>query len=140
MGMSFLMPTSVDDLARRHAMMRVWAEYSGGMMGRIPDYLNASLMAMGAAASYFGANDPRHADNIRRYYEYVRDHDLCLTHTLINPQINRSRPASGQADPYLAAGIVRETDDALIIRGARMLATSAPLSEEIMVFPSTVLK
>jgi 4-hydroxyphenylacetate 3-monooxygenase len=139
-GMSFLMPTSVDDLARRHAMMRVWAEYSGGMMGRTPDYLNASVMAMGAAASYFGANDPRHADNIRRYYEYVRDHDLCLTHTLINPQINRSRPASGQADPYLAAGIVRETDDGLIIRGARMLATSAPLSEEIMVFPSTVLK
>jgi hypothetical protein len=28
MGMSFLMPTFVDDLARRHAMMRVWAELS----------------------------------------------------------------------------------------------------------------
>jgi 4-hydroxyphenylacetate 3-monooxygenase len=139
-GTSFLTPTSVDDLARRHAMMRVWAEYSGGMMGRTPDYLNASVMAMGAAASYFGANDPRHAGNIRRYYAYVRDNDLCLTHTLINPQINRSRPASGQADPYLAAGIVTETDGGLIIRGARMLATSAPLSEEIVVFPSTVLK
>jgi 4-hydroxyphenylacetate 3-monooxygenase len=139
-GMSFLLPTSVDDLARRHAMMRVWAEYSGGMMGRTPDYLNASVMAMGAAATYFGANDPRHADNITRYYQYVRDNDLCLTHTLINPQINRSRPASQQSDPFLAAGIVQETDEGLIVRGARMLATSAPLAEELVVFPSTVLK
>src|SRR5579871_2915237 len=62
-GMSFLVPRSREDLERRHAMMRRWAEYSGGMMGRSPDYLNASIMAMSAAADYFGANNPRHADN-----------------------------------------------------------------------------
>jgi 4-hydroxyphenylacetate 3-monooxygenase len=139
-GLSFLTPRTVDDLARKRAMMRQWALYSGGMLGRSPDYLNAMLMALDAAADYFAADDPRHGENVRRYYRHVRDHDLCLTHTLINPQINRSKPASGQADPYLAAGIVRESDEGLVIRGARMLATAAPLAEEIAVFPSTVLK
>src|SRR5947209_16902931 len=43
-GLSFLQPASTDDLARRRAMMRRWAQYSGGMMGRSPDYLNAMLM------------------------------------------------------------------------------------------------
>src|SRR2546423_8138999 len=123
--MSFLIHPSADDGARRHAMRGVWADYSGGMGGRPPDSLTAGVMAMGAAASYFGANDPRHANNIKRYYEYVRDKDLCLTHTLINPQINRSRPASQQADPYLAAGILQETDDGPVIPGAPRLATSA---------------
>lgn len=138
-GLSFLTPRSHDDLARVRRMMKRWADYSGGMMGRAPDYLNRALMAFGAAADYCAANDPRFGDNVRRYYEYVREKDLCLTHTLINPQANRAVGPSQQADPYLAAGIVRETDDGVLIRGARMLAT-LPVSDEIMVFPSTVLR
>ncbi|MGH7429756.1 MAG: 4-hydroxyphenylacetate 3-monooxygenase, oxygenase component, partial [Candidatus Methylomirabilaceae bacterium] len=138
-GLSFLTPRSHDDLARVRRMMKRWADYSGGMMGRAPDYLNRALMAFAAAADYCAANDPRFGDNVRRYYEYVRENDLCLTHTLINPQANRAVGPSKQADPYLAAGIVRETDDGVLIRGARMLAT-LPVSDEIMVFPSTVLR
>ncbi len=138
-GLSFLTPRSHDDLGRVRGMMKRWADYSGGMMGRAPDYLNRSLMAFAAAADYCAANDPRFGDNVRRYYEYVREHDLCLTHTLINPQANRAVGPSQQADPFLAAGIVRETDDGVLIRGARMLAT-LPVSDEIMVFPSTVLR
>src|SRR5438477_9373501 len=33
-GMSFLQPQSVDDVVRRGAAMRVWAEYSLGNLGR----------------------------------------------------------------------------------------------------------
>lgn len=138
-GLSFLTPRSHDDLARVRTMMKRWADYSGGMMGRTPDYLNRSLMAFAAAADYLAAIDPRFGENIRRYYEHVREHDLCLTHTLVNPQANRAVGPSKQAEPFLAAGIVRETDEGVVIRGARMLAT-LPVSDEIMVFPSTVLR
>ena len=139
-GMSFLQPQTTEDLRRRSNMMQIWARYSGGMMGRTPDYLSSSYMALNAASSYFAANRPEFAENIRRYYEYIRENDLCLTHTLINPQANRSVGAGEQADPFLAAGVVKETDAGLLIRGCRMLATLAPLSDEITVFPSTVLK
>ena len=44
-----------------------------------------------------------------------------------------------QADPYLAARVKEETDSGIVIRGCRMLAT-LPISDEIMVFPSTLLK
>jgi 4-hydroxyphenylacetate 3-monooxygenase len=139
-GMSFLTPTSTDDLARRSRMSLVWARQSGGMMGRAPDYMNSSFMALAGAASYFAANRPEFADHIRAYYERIRENDLCLTHTLINPQANRSVGASQQADPFLAAGVVREADGGLVIRGCRMLATLAPFADELAVFPSTVLK
>lgn len=138
-GLSFLTPRTRDDLARVRRMMKPWADYSGGMMGRSPDYLNRAVMAFATAADYCGEDDPRFAENIRRYYEHARERDLCLTHTLINPQANRSVGPSGQADPYLAAGIVKETDQGVLIRGARMLAT-LPIADEIMVFPSTLLR
>lgn len=139
-GMSFLTPKTREDLARRRTMMKAWADYSGGMLGRTPDYLNSAVMAMAGAAEFFAGNDPRHARNIRDYYEYIREHDLCLTHTLINPQANRAKTLGEQSDPFLAAGIYEENDQGLVIRGARMLATLAPFSDEIMVFPSTVLR
>ncbi|MBX5475979.1 MAG: 4-hydroxyphenylacetate 3-monooxygenase, oxygenase component [Clostridia bacterium] len=139
-GMSFLQPRTHEDLARRRRMIKRWSDASGGMLGRTPDYLNASLMAMAAAADYFREADPRFGDNIRNYYEYVREHDLCLTHTLINPQANRAAGPARQKDPYLTARVVKETDRGIVIRGARMLATLGPISDEIMVFPSTVLK
>src|SRR5439155_1006100 len=139
-GLSFITPRSLDDLQQRSRMMMHWARYSGGMIGRAPDYLNVSLMAMAAAADFFTQNDPRFADNVRNYYTYVRERDLCLTHTLVNPQANRALTASGHPSAEIAARIVRETDSGVVIRGARILATLGPLSDEIMVFPSTVLK
>lgn len=139
-GMSFLVPQTIEDLRRRSLMMQTWARYTGGMMGRTPDYLNSSFMALNAARSYFTANRPEFAENVRRYYEYIRENDLCLTHTLVNPQANRSVSTSEQADPFLAAGVVKETDAGLILRGCRLLATLAPLSEELVVFPGIANK
>ncbi|HXF83045.1 MAG TPA: 4-hydroxyphenylacetate 3-monooxygenase, oxygenase component [bacterium] len=138
-GLSFLIPHTREDLTRVRRMMKIWADYSGGMMGRTPDYLNRALMAFAAAADYCGENDPRFAQHLRAYYTLVRERDLCLTHTLINPQANRAVGPGGQADPHLAARLVSETDRGLIIRGARMLVT-LPLADELMVFPSTLLR
>jgi 4-hydroxyphenylacetate 3-monooxygenase len=138
-GLSFLMPRSQEDLVRVRRMMKHWADYSGGFMGRTPDYLNRALVGYASAAEYCAENDPRFGENIRRYYEYVRENDLCLTHTLINPQANRSVGPARQADPFLAARIVDENAKGFVVRGARMLAT-LPISDEIMVFPSTLLK
>jgi len=139
-GMSFLQPKTKEDLAKRTAMMKIWADYSFGLLGRTPDYLNSALMAMASAAEFFGKGNVNFAENIKRYYEYVRENDLCLTHTLINPQVNRSVTSPSKlSDPYIAARIVEKNSEGVVIRGARMLAT-LPLADEILVFPSTVLR
>ena len=138
-GASFLQPHTKEDLAKRTAMMKAWADYSGGIMGRTADYLNSSIMAMAAARDFFGKGERDFGSNIAGYYEYVRENDLVLTHTLINPQSNRSVGPSKQADPFIAARVVEKNSDGVVIRGARMLAT-LPIADEIMVFPSTVIR
>ena len=92
-----------------------------------------------AGAAFLGEDEPRFGENVQRYYEHMRENDLCLTHTLIPPQANRAVNSARQADPYLSARIKEENDAGIVIRGSRMLAT-LPISDELTVFPSTLLK
>jgi 4-hydroxyphenylacetate 3-monooxygenase len=136
-GLSFITPRSIQDLQRRRTMMTHWARASCGMMGRTPDFMNVNMMAMAAAGDYFAQNRPEFKDNIQRYYEYIREHDLVLTHTLVNLQRNRSplaMPLQDRTDVALA--VVRETDAGIVVRGPRVLATLGPLADEIAVYPA----
>jgi 4-hydroxyphenylacetate 3-monooxygenase len=136
---SFMIPKTHEELHSITVAMQVWEDYTHGMMGRVPDYINRAMTGYAAGAAFLAEADPRFGQNATRYHEYLRENDLCLTHTLIPPQANRAVSLAKQADPYLAARIKEETDAGIVIRGCRMLAT-LPISDEIMVFPSTVLK
>ena len=138
-GRSFMIPRTQAELMSVGGAMLRWSRHTFGMMGRSPDYINRAISAYAGGADFLGQADRRFGENARRYHEHIRENDLCLTHTLINPQANRSVGPARQADPFLAARVKEETDAGFVIKGARMLAT-LPISDEIMVFPSTLLK
>ena len=138
-GRSFNVPETKDDLRQRSEMHKIWADASLGHMGRSPDYMNVNVMAAGMAADYFNQVDERFGENIKNYFEFVRENDLALTHALTNPQIDKSKQANELDDPYIALGLVEETSEGILVRGARMLAT-LPISDEILIFPSTVIQ
>jgi 4-hydroxyphenylacetate 3-monooxygenase len=137
-GLSFIEPRSAADLVRRREMVKLWMDATCGMLGRSPDFMNVFLTGLASAADTFGDKDARFADNLRAYYAFVRDNDLCLTHTLVNPQVDRSKPVERQ-DKDLAAKIVKETSEGIVIRGARMVSTLAAYANELLVMPSTHL-
>ena len=133
-GRSFDMPRTKEALETRSKMMLNWARATCGMMGRSPDFMNVTFAAWGAAADFFGEKRPEFADHMRRYVEYLREHDVTLTHALINLQ--RSRNVSGMfnLEEGTALEVKRETDAGIVVRGARILATLGPLSDEIAVY------
>ena len=136
-GLSFIMPRNADDLKRRRKMMRNWAMFSCGMMGRTPDFLNVAVMSMAAAADYSGLNRPQFKQNILDYYEYIRENDIVMTHTLVNLQRSRSVGETPFDDrTEVALSVVDENADGIVVRGARVLATLGPLSDEIAVYPA----
>lgn len=139
-GLSFIAPKTIDDLIARREMITEWARFSGGMMGRSPDYLNAMVMAIGTANQWFAQGDPQFAENAKNYYEYCRENDVSLTHTLIHPQINRAKAQHEQKDANVALHLVEKTEDGIIVDGVRLLATQGGITDEILVFPSTVNK
>ncbi|HEY1796429.1 MAG TPA: 4-hydroxyphenylacetate 3-monooxygenase, oxygenase component [Stellaceae bacterium] len=133
-GLSFIEPKTVDDLLRRRAMVKTWMDATCGMFGRSPDFMNIMLTGLAAAGPVFG----KFEQNIRAYHTQVREADLAMTHTLLNPQVDRSRPVE-QQEKDVAAKIVRETDAGIVIRGARMVSTLCAYSDELLVMPSTFL-
>jgi len=133
-GRSFDMPATREALEARSKMMLNWARATCGMMGRSPDFMNVTFAAWGAAADYFGEKRPEFGQNMRRYVEYLRENDICLTHALINLQ--RSRNASGMfnLEEGTALEVKKETSAGIVVKGARILATLGPLSDEIAVY------
>ena len=132
---SFLIPYSREDLVKKRKHFKLRADHNFGFMGRSPDFMNQFVTGWHLMADRFARAGARFGENATRYYEYVRERDLFLTHMLINPQIDRSKTSAQQEDPYFHLGRVRETADGIVVRGAKMLGTMAPITEEVAVIP-----
>ena len=135
-GLSFIIPRSVEDLERRRKMITNWAWGGCGMMARTPDFMNVSITGWAGAADYFAQNRPEFRDNVLRYHEFIRENDVTLTHTLVNLQSRRSSSVVDTLDDQVALTVMRETDAGIVVRGSRILATLGPISDEIAVYPT----
>ncbi|MEH7417054.1 4-hydroxyphenylacetate 3-hydroxylase N-terminal domain-containing protein [Neobacillus drentensis] len=131
---AFLVPKSYQDLEARRQTFEEFAKTTYGLMGRTPDFLNVVVTSMASNSDFLDKYNPEWGKNIRRYYQYIRDHDLFLTHAIINPQNDRSKASHEQQDMYTHLGAVEETAEGLIVRGAKMLATLSPITDEVIVY------
>ena len=136
---SFKIPRSKQDLRDRGAAFAAWAEHTGGQLGRAPDYMNAAMVGVAAARHHWGQQDPQLGEHAQRILDHCRRNDVCLTHTFITPQIDRKTPL-GEQEPFLNAGVVRRASDRVIVRGARVLGTLAPFSDENVSFVLPIVK
>ncbi len=139
-AVSYQIPRSHDDLLRRRRAHEIVADHSHGMLGRTPDYVNVQVKSVRQRAEEFGANDPWLGENLIAYHEYIREHDLCLTHAFGHPQVNRAASLNEQPDPYIATGVVETNDKGVVIRGAKLLATLAPFADELFCPPYRPLR
>jgi 4-hydroxyphenylacetate 3-monooxygenase oxygenase component len=140
-NVTHVQPTSRHDLERRRIASKRIAEETAGLMGRTPDYLNYTFACFAARADVWARNgNERGARNLVEYQALMRDRDLALTHTLVNPQVDRSLPEAEQAAGEVALHKLGETSDGIVVRGARMLATLAPFSDELAVYPGSDLR
>ena len=95
---------------------------------------------MAAAASYFARGRSR----VRREHaapttKYISEHDLTLT-LADQPPAEPDRSGVFNLEEGTALKVVRETDAGIVVRGARILATLGPLSDEIAVYSPRVAR
>jgi len=140
-NVTHLIPRSREDLERRRRAVELTAALSGGTMGRTPDYLNVTFACFAGRSDVWARRgNEQGAKNIVAYQKLMRDHDLSTTHALMNPQVDRSKPEAEQAMGEVSLHKIGETDDAIIVRGARMLATLAPFADELTVYPGSDIR
>lgn len=132
-GAMWLIPRSAEDLGRRRAVHRFWAEGSYGLMGRTPDHVASVLTGFAGWRQLFDRGGRQYGDNVVRFHEKARDEDLYLAYAIVPPQIDRGTPAHQHPEAFLHPGVVRETDAGIVIRGAHSIATSATMADWLYV-------
>jgi 4-hydroxyphenylacetate 3-monooxygenase len=125
------LPTSYGELVERRTALEAWTELHYGFMGRSPDHVASCISGMYMGIDVFEQYDPARAGALRDYYKYARDNDLFLTYVIVNPQANQAKAAHEQEDKYLAVGIVDQDAEGITVRGAKMLATSGIMANEV---------
>jgi 4-hydroxyphenylacetate 3-monooxygenase oxygenase component len=140
-AVSHIIPRSQEDLERRRRAFELTAAATAGMMGRTPDYLNVTFACFAGRADVWARRgNEQGAANVVAYQKLMRDRDLSTTHTIINPQVDRSKPEAEQAAGEVALHKVGETSEGIVVRGARMLATLAPFADELTVYPGSDIR
>jgi 4-hydroxyphenylacetate 3-monooxygenase oxygenase component len=140
-NVSHVIPRSRADLERRRRSFELTAAATAGMMGRTPDYLNVTFACFaGAAAVWARRGNEQGAANVVAYHKLMRDRDLSTTHSIMNPQVDRTKPEAEQAAGEVALHKVGETERFITVRGARMLATLAPFADELSVYPGSDIR
>jgi 4-hydroxyphenylacetate 3-monooxygenase len=129
----FLIPRSRDDLRARREAIAAWARLTNGLVGRGPDHLGSVLAGLAAAPAVLARGRPAFGENVVRFYQRLVAEDLYVTYVIIPPQVDRSQSAAGQEDAFTQVGVVRETDGGIVVRGAQMLGTAAPVSDWLFV-------
>jgi 4-hydroxybutyryl-CoA dehydratase/vinylacetyl-CoA-Delta-isomerase len=128
----FRVPRSADDLR-----------------SRLPDLEGAdltlnttsqSLLALMTAAPALAEKHPRYIEAIHRYVRHVASNDLRVVECITDAKGDRSLAPSKQADPDSYLHVVQRRDDGVVIRGAKLHITGAPLAHEMVVMPTKQMK
>src|SRR5262249_11242572 len=139
-AVSHMIPRSRDDLLRRGKALRRVAEYSVGLMGRTPDYMNVTYAGFaGNRVGWAGNGNEAGAERLVAYQKFLRRDDISLTHTIVQPTVDKALSDAPQAGNQYALRKVADSEHGIVVRGARILATLAPFADEIAVYPALPL-
>lgn len=116
------LPHTVQDLFEAREAIAEWARLSYGILSRGPDYKAALIGAIRGDADNYGD----FKDNVVRWYNKITDEVQFVNLSLLNPAGNRGVPPSQQKDVFMR--VVKERDDGMVVRGARMVSTGAAFS------------
>ena len=120
-------PQTRDDLRAQRDAIRAWQRMTHGWVGRTPEFMGALITSMAAHGPTFG----RFEGNV--HAALARD-QRAVTHyaqALVNPPVDRDLPPDEIGDIVLH--VVRETDDGIVIRGAKAVVTGAATAQRLLV-------
>ena len=127
------LPESYGELVERRQALEAWAELHGGFIGRGPDHVASCISGIFMGLDVFEGYDPKRAAAVAT----TTATPATTTCTSATPSSTRKptvrRARAEQSGEFLTAGVVDRDAAGITIRGAKMLATGAPLANEIFV-------
>ena len=118
----FKAPRTAEDLVGARDAIAAWARVTYGWIGRSPDYKAAFLATLGANSSFY---EP-YEENAKRWYKKTQEEVSFVNHAIVNPPVDRDKQLDEVKDVYMH--VEREVDGGLIVKGAKVVATTSTLT------------
>lgn len=123
----WVLPQSRDDLRVQREAIRAWQHETHGWVGRTPEFMACVITSMAAHAPFFGRFEQQVRDMLARDQRAVTHY----AQALVNPPVDRDLPPDEVGDVFLH--VVRETDEGVVIRGAKAVVTGAATAQRLLV-------
>lgn len=114
----YKVPRTQQDLFEVRDAIAEWARLSSEILWRAPDYKAAIVETLACDVDLYSG----YGRNMRRWYEKIAGEAM-----FVNPAGDRSKPPAEQHHVYV--DVVKERDDGVVVRGARLVSTGACLHQ-----------
>ncbi|MCI0529510.1 MAG: hypothetical protein L0Y56_18880, partial [Nitrospira sp.] len=136
----FKIPQNAEDLLKRHEMILTGTRAGHGIVLIIKEIGTDALFALTILAKkmddQLGTN---YLERVRKYHQYCQQNDLSMATAQTDVKGDRSLRPSEQEHPDYYVRIIDETQEGIIVRGAKVHTTSASAVNEIVVIPTRAL-
>ena len=126
---------SVDDLLKKQLITRLLCHRVGGCIMRCMgiDVMNSLSVITYEMDQALGTETNQ---NFLNYLRYWQDNDICANCAQTDTKGDRLKRPHQQVDPDLYLRIVESRPDGIVVRGAKIDNTTAPVSDEIIAIPT----
>ncbi len=133
----FRTPKTIEDLQLRSKMIGESIKLTGGLpFGK--DVGTDCLNAVMVVADQMGKEE--YKERAKNYLTHIKKNDLAMCGAVTCAKGDRSRPPSRQKHPDYYLHVVDKQKDGIIVKGAKLHITSAPVANEIIVTPTRQMR
>jgi len=131
---------NANDMIANVKMKRLMFNLTGTCTGGRCAGFNA-LNAMWAATYDIDAKyQTEYHTRLRNWLQHAQEQDIALAGALTDPKGDRTKSASQQTDPDMSLHIIKEKEDGIIVRGAKVMICGVAAANELFIMPGTGYK
>lgn len=129
-----------EDLIARMKLQRAMMRYTGGCFGGrcVAGAVINALWSVTFDLEKAGCRTPYHG-RFKDYMKTIQEKDLAVSGNITDAKGDRSLPPHRQSDPDLFVRIVEKRKDGIVVNGAKLQQSGAPVAHERLVVPTTAL-
>jgi len=132
---------SQEDLLNRMNIQRCMMRYTGGCFGGrcVAGAVINALWSVTYDVDKAGGGGTNYHERFKKYITMCQEKDLAVSGNITDAKGDRSLPPHRQADPDLFVRVVERRRDGIIVNGAKLQQSGAPIAHERLVVPTTAL-
>ena len=130
----FQVPESPEAVAKRYRLVNTACHCAGGALPFVKDVGTDIMNGLLAVARIMG--NKTYENRINEYRWHCAKNDLSMCGAVTDVKGDRSKGPGGQSSPDYYLRVVDETDDEIVVSGAKAHITASAYTDEILVIPT----